>query len=90
MKKMCITCPFNHYSEKAAEVQNYGCLPSHKDILRIKDDTGNNWACHSNNNKICGGLTGERDTSLGKLHIQPGENAPMLSWKEEDLKPILK
>lgn len=87
---MCKSCPFNHYSEESQQVQNYGCLPTHIDILKIKDETGNNWACHSNNKKVCGGLAKHRDVSVGKLHLQPCENSPWVSWNEKDLKPILK
>lgn len=86
---MCNSCPFN-YTEESMMVQNYGCLRSKQDILKLKDETGHNWACHSNNKKVCGGLKTERDTTKGKLYLQPAENSDWISWDEEDLKPILK
>ena len=85
---MCNSCPFNH-TDEADYVQNMGCLPSPKDVLKIKDETGNNWACHTNNKRICEGLKEHRDTSIGKLHLQPGENTEFISWEEKDLQPIL-
>ena len=88
--KMCKSCPFNYESEASHQAQNYGCLPSGYQILKIKDETGHNWACHSNNNRICNGLSKYRDTSIGKLYLQPIENSNFISWNDEDLKPILK
>ena len=86
---MCETCPFN-YTDASFEVQNYGCLRSSKEILDLKDETGHNWACHSNNQRICRGLQEHRDTSTGGLYLQPGENSDFISWAEEDRKPIIK
>lgn len=90
MSKMCKSCPFNYFSEESNYAQDMGCLPSPKDILEIKDTTGNNWACHSNNKRVCAGLSKQRDTTKGKLHLQPCANTNWISWEEEDLKPILK
>ena len=86
---MCNSCPFN-YTEESEMVQNYGCLRSKQEILELKDITGHNWACHCNNKRVCKGLSIERDTSKGKLYLQPGENIDFISWNEEDQKPILK
>lgn len=86
---MCNSCPFNH-TEESGQVQNYGCLRSKQEILKLKDDTGHNWACHSNNKRVCQGLADERDVSQGKLYLSPGENSDFISWSEEDQKPILK
>ena len=86
---MCNSCPFN-LTEESEMVQNYGCLRTSADILELKDETDNNWACHSNNKRVCQGLAKHRDVSKGKLHLQPGENSDWISWDEKDLKPILR
>ena len=36
--------------------QNSGCLPGPWEIIQMKIETGNNWACHSNCNRICQGM----------------------------------
>jgi hypothetical protein len=86
---MCNSCPFNH-TEESEMVQNYGCLRSKKEILQLKDETGHNWACHTNNKRVCDGLKKERDVSSGNRYLQPCENMEWISWDEEDLKPIIK
>lgn len=54
MKKMCDTCPFNYGSEKAEQVQNYGCLPSPMDIIKDMKLISKNWACHCTNKECAG------------------------------------
>ncbi len=51
----CQTCPFSH-NEQAEQVANYGCLPSAADILRMKELSGHNWACHADESVMCGGF----------------------------------
>ncbi len=54
----CTTCPFSERDE-AAQAQNYGCLPTASDILRMKRDSGHNWSCHGSKPddlRICKGL----------------------------------
>jgi hypothetical protein len=69
----CVTCPFS-CSEEAEMIQNYGCLPDRTDIIRIKESSGQNWACHGDEKVICGGLA---------RYIK--ENRPDLSVKEGGL-----
>lgn len=88
MKKMCSSCPFN-YTEQSEYAQNTGCLPSKKDILQLKDDKNENWACHSYNKRICVGLSQHRNTNTGPLHLQPCSNSDFISWDEKDMQPIL-
>ncbi|AZV43637.1 hypothetical protein BAOM_3028 [Peribacillus asahii] len=51
----CECCPFA-FTDASEEVQNYGCLPTPYDIIQMKRKTGHNWACHSNEKKICKGF----------------------------------
>lgn len=55
MAKPCSTCPFIH-TEESEMAQNSGCLPGPWEIIQMKIETGNNWACHSNCNRICQGM----------------------------------
>lgn len=54
MSAECKTCPFA-FSDESENVQNLGCLPTPQEILRIKRDTGKNWACHDNESRPCAG-----------------------------------
>jgi hypothetical protein len=57
LKGTCVACPFNvAFTEEAAKVWNYGCLPDTPHIIQMKKTSGHNWACHSNENKVCAGL----------------------------------
>lgn len=58
MARACRTCPFS-MTEEADRMNNSGCLPSPGEIIQMKVDTGNNWACHSNCNRVCQGLVNE-------------------------------
>lgn len=51
----CLTCPFS-CSMEAEQVQNYGCLPDRFQIIKMKEESGHNWSCHSDANVVCGGL----------------------------------
>ena len=56
-KGTCPACPFNEgMNEEGTEAQFLGCLPSGGDILQMKRDTGNNWACHDHDSRVCTGL----------------------------------
>ncbi|GAB6989604.1 hypothetical protein [Paenibacillus pini] len=60
----CKHCPFA-FTDESEEVQNYGCLPTPWDIIQMKRKSGHNWACHSNEKKICSGFVkfAKEDTS---------------------------
>lgn len=53
----CNGCPFG-CSEASEQAQNWGCLPTPMQIIEMKEKSGHNWACHSNENKICSGFVG--------------------------------
>lgn len=40
---MCLTCPFNGYSEESCQAQNLGCLPTARDILDAKMLRNREW-----------------------------------------------
>lgn len=51
--RMCEGCPFN-YTEETEIIQNYGCLPTSKDIVQLKKNNAD-WKCHSKEH-VCMGL----------------------------------
>lgn len=53
----CISCPFNDgLTHAASDAQNLGCLPTPFDIVQMKRESGQNWACHDDETKVCAGL----------------------------------
>lgn len=54
----CETCPFS-CSPEAEQAQNYACLPSPFEIMQIKAETGKNWSCHHNEDRLCAGFARE-------------------------------
>lgn len=51
----CTHCPFE-FSDASEEVQNLGCLPTPHQIVKMKELTGHDWACHSKPTIKCRGL----------------------------------
>jgi hypothetical protein len=62
-RSKCLTCPFND-TEESMQAQNYGCLPTARDIMDGKVFANKEWRCHSNESLICGGLA-EHSRTLG-------------------------
>jgi hypothetical protein len=57
LRGTCGGCPFNAgMTEEAEMAQNYGCLPTPGEVVELKRTTGANWACHSDETKVCAGL----------------------------------
>lgn len=87
-KGTCPSCPFNAGMNEEAEIAaSYGCLPGPGEILQMKRETGNNWACHSDPNKVCTGLClhakeNSLDMSKGTLIHEEGVH-PIHKLKED-------
>jgi hypothetical protein len=83
MTKACRTCPFNFDSEEAAMMQNYGCLPEPKDIVRMKEESGHNWGCHYNEKCVCRGLTEYVEEHRPDLDMKQGGVISYETWCHE-------
>lgn len=79
LKGACPGCPFNEgLTDEASRAQNYGCLPTAYDIIRLKRDTGHNWACHDNENATCAGLC--HSAKEQSLDLSKGNLVRYSSW----------
>lgn len=47
-------CPFS-FSDASDRIQNYGCLPTPRQIMRLRAECGVMWACHNDVTKPCVG-----------------------------------
>ena len=81
----CIHCPFS-ISEEADKIYNLGCLPTVSDIVRMKKESGHNWACHSNEKVLCGGFYNFMKENYPDLDLNNGGLINYNDWylKGED------
>jgi hypothetical protein len=61
----CIECPFRDGEEEASIVQNYGCLPTKFDMIKMLEGKDVAISCHRNEKISCHGLSKARNT-VGK------------------------
>jgi len=90
-KGTCSSCPFNEgMNEDGTMTQNLGCLPSAGDVLQLKRTTGDNWACHTDDSKVCTGLClhakeYDLDMSKGQLIHEPGVHSSARPQTNQDI-----
>lgn len=51
----CESCPFA-FTDLSEQAQNYACLPTPYEVIKMKRESGHNWGCHGNEKKICQGF----------------------------------
>lgn len=78
----CVTCPFS-YNDDADQAQNYGCLPTRYDIIEMKEKSGHNWACHSDETVLCGGFARHLVEERLDLDVKVGGLISYEDWAQE-------
>lgn len=78
----CMSCPFAH-SDEAEMAQNYGCLPTPQQIVEMKEKSGHNWACHSDETVLCGGFAKYIKRNRPDLNINEGQLISYETWDHE-------
>ncbi len=57
-------CPFAE-TEAAVRIDNSGCLPTRRQIMRLRTELGKTWACHNDITKPCiGAMRALKDAGL--------------------------
>lgn len=78
----CVSCPFS-YNDEADQAQNYGCLPTRWDIIKMKEKSGHNWACHYDETVLCGGFARHVIEERADLDIKEGSLISYNDWVNE-------
>lgn len=79
LRGTCGGCPFNDgITTEASLAQNYGCLPTGYDIIKMKRESGHNWACHDDESKVCAGLC--HSSKDAQLDLSTGGLVRYSSW----------
>lgn len=64
----CNDCPFNDgVTEEACQAQNWGCLPTKEEMVRIHEHYGVSLSCHERQYMACIGLSEVVDTDEDKV-----------------------
>lgn len=63
--------------------QNYGCLPCEYDIIKMKGETGHNWACHYDETVMCGGFARHVKKNIPDLDLTKGGVISYDTWYRE-------
>ena len=53
-KDGCSACPFS-MTEESEQAYNYGCLPTHGEIMDMANRSGRPWGCHDGSGRVCQG-----------------------------------
>lgn len=76
----CEACPFA-FTDHSEQVQNYGCLPTPADILRMKAVDNINWECHARAGRLCAGFAVE--CAERSIDVHTGKLGSYVRWYHE-------
>ena len=76
------TCPFA-YTDASEQVQNYGCLPTPRQIMHLRVAHGRAWACHNDITKPCVGAI-RALKAAGLPYKYPGPQSLYCELDQED------
>ena len=64
-------CPFA-MTEASEQAQNYGCLPTAGEVIRMRVNHGKTWACHRDPRRPCaGGIAALKELGLPHMVVDP-------------------
>lgn len=75
----CGACPFA-FTDESEYVQGLGCLPDPYEIKQMKEQSGHNWSCHEDANKMCTGYATHATEFWKHLDIKKGGLISYEDW----------
>lgn len=78
----CEACPFA-FSDRSEQAQNYGCLPSPAEILRMKKSSNQNWGCHEDSSRVCAGFAAHVKKYNPELNVRQGGIIRYETWYKQ-------